>query len=777
MHDYEKLGVFYLGRTVDADTRTVTHEPLLYASKQLTTHAVVLGMTGSGKTGLSIGLVEEAAIDGIPVLAIDPKGDLANLLLTFPDLRPDDFRPWVDEEEAGRKGQTADEFAAETAATWRKGLSDWDQDAARIQRLRDAADVVVYTPGSRAGTPLALLRSFAAPPAGLDDEARRERLDAAVVGLLGLLGIHADPMQDREPILLARILDAAWSEGREVGLADLVLAIQKPPFERVGVVDIEAFFPAKERTALAMRLNNLLASPQAAAWMEGEPLDVGRMLASPGGKPRIAIVSIAHLTDEQRMFFVATLLHEVVGWMRAQTGTSSLRAVLFMDEIYGYFPPSANPPTKPPMLTLLKQARAFGLGVVLATQNPVDLDYKGLANCGAWFIGRLQTERDKARVLDGLEGAASSSGKGIDRAAMDTLLSGLGNRTFLLNNVYAEGPVLFQSRWTLSYLRGPMTREELKRFAAVRSPSGAPTASPRKPLAAAGRPSIPVGMDERFFGEGAAYEPYLYASARVHYVDAKAKVDQWEDVAVLAPFTDDERLVAWSQVVPAPAASKAPNEGATFAALPSQVGRKSAAAEWKKAFAAWIYQERAGNMLRCDALGLASTAGETEGEFRTRLAHAGRERRDAAVSELQAKYGPKIAAANDKVQKAEAKLAKEKTQATTATVTAAMSWGSALIGALFGGRSLTSSVSKVATATRSTGRTLDQRSDVGQAEVGLDAAQQAVVDLTAELETAMAKVAAETSPDTLTVRALTIPARKADTQVLGVALAWKSVDG
>ncbi|MCA9086899.1 MAG: ATP-binding protein, partial [Planctomycetaceae bacterium] len=209
-----------------------------------------------------------------------------------------------------------------------------------------------------------------------------------------------------------------------------------PPFDRIGVIGLENFYPQADRFQLAMLLNNLLASPGFSSWMEGESLDIQKMLYSPDGKPRFTILSIAHLSEAERMFFVTIFLNEVVSWMRAQSGTSSLRAILYMDEVFGYFPPTANPPSKTPMLTLLKQARAFGLGVVLATQNPVDLDYKGLSNAGTWFIGRLQTERDKARVLDGLEGASAAAGHAFDRRQMEVILSGLGSRVFLLNNVH-----------------------------------------------------------------------------------------------------------------------------------------------------------------------------------------------------------------------------------------------------------------------------------------------------------------------------------------------------
>ena len=377
--DIEKLGQFYLGKEYDLEQRKVSSGPVLYESKQLTTHAVCVGMTGSGKTGLCLSLLEEAAIDGIPVIAIDPKGDLGNLLLSFPKLRGEDFAPWVDPDEANRKGLSREQYADQTAKPWQDGLSTWGQDGTRIKRFQDSADLAIYTPGSSAGLPLTVLRSFAAPPPALvgQGEAYRERVASSVSGLLALLGIEADPISSREHILLANVLDQAWRAGHDLDMAGFIHAVQSPPFEKVGVIDLETFFPAKERFALAMKLNNLIASPGFAAWMEGESLDVGSLLYTPAGKPRLSILSIAHLSDTERMFFVTILLNEVLAWIRTQPGTSSLRAVLYMDEIFGYFPPTANPPSKVPMLTLLKQARAFGLGIVLATQNPVDLDYKG----------------------------------------------------------------------------------------------------------------------------------------------------------------------------------------------------------------------------------------------------------------------------------------------------------------------------------------------------------------------------------------------------------------
>src|SRR5512145_3065378 len=442
MHDFEKLGVFYLGRS-KSDGRL-----LLYESRQLVTHAVCVGMTGSGKTGLCIGLLEEAAIDGIPALVIDPKGDLANLMLTFPQLRSEDFSPWVNEDDARKVGLSSSDYATQQAGMWKKGLADWGQSGERIQKLRDAADIAIYTPGSNAGIPVSILKSFAAPSREIvdDPEMLRERIGTTVTGLLSLIGVEADPIKSREHILLSTIFDHTWKAGWDLDLAALIQQIQTPPATKIGVLDLDSFYPSKERFGLTMQLNNLLAAPGFSAWLEGEALDVGQMLHSPKGKPRLAIFSIAHLNDAERMFFVTLLLSQTLGWVRAQSGTTSLRAILYMDEIFGYFPPVANPPSKQPLLTLLKQARAFGLGVVLATQNPVDLDYKGLANTGTWFIGRLQTEGDKNRVMAGLEGAAA--GGAFDRGRIEKILSGLGKRVFLMNNVHESEPAIFQTRWT-----------------------------------------------------------------------------------------------------------------------------------------------------------------------------------------------------------------------------------------------------------------------------------------------------------------------------------------
>src|SRR5512136_1072456 len=453
-------------------------------------------MTGSGKTGLCIAILEEAAIDGIPAIIIDPKGDLPNMLLTFPLLRPEDFAPWINEDDARRKGLSPQDFAAKQAELWKTGLASWGESGERIARLRQAADFVIYTPGSTAGLPISILKSFAAPPQAIREDAEllQESISTTVTSLLGLVGIQADPITSKEHILLSTIFAEAWQRAQDLDLGRLIQLIQNPPFSRIGVLDLESFYASKERFGLAMLLNNLLAAPGFSLWLAGDALNISELLYSPSGKPKVSIFYIAHLNDAQRMFFVSLLLNQIVGWVRTQSGTTSLRAILYIDEVFGYLPPVANPPSKLPLLTLLKQARAFGLGIVLATQNPVDLDYKGLANTGTWFIGRLQTERDKERVLDGLEGAAVAGQKQFNRKNFDQMLSALGNRIFLMNNVHDDAPAIFETRWAMSYLRGPLTREQVKQLSEptkkLKSAISLPKSSTFSPSTSAAFPSV-----------------------------------------------------------------------------------------------------------------------------------------------------------------------------------------------------------------------------------------------------------------------------------------------
>lgn len=407
---------FYLGRTLENPQSEPTDKPLYYDPPDLTTHAIVTGMTGSGKTGLCVTMLEEAALQGIPALIIDPKGDLTNLLLHFPDLAPQDFQPWIDSETARRSGKSIEETASETAKVWKDGLAKWGIDSSRLLALKNAAQFAVYTPGSNAGIPVSVLSSLAVPDLDWKSnrEILREKINSTVTALLGLVGLNdIDPLRSREHILLSHIFENAWSKGRSLDLTELILQTQNPPFDKLGALSVDAFFPTKERTDLVMQLNAILAAPSFETWREGQALDIPDLLYTPEGKPRHSVFYLAHLSETERMFFVTLLFSAVETWMRTQSGATSLRALLYMDEIYGYLPPQKNPPSKAPLLRMFKQARAFGLGLILATQNPVDVDYKGLSNAGTWFIGKLQTEQDKDRLLDGLESASG----GLNRQA------------------------------------------------------------------------------------------------------------------------------------------------------------------------------------------------------------------------------------------------------------------------------------------------------------------------------------------------------------------------
>jgi DNA helicase HerA-like ATPase len=787
MRGIEDLGLFYLGRVYDPERGARAEEPFLVEARDLTTHAVCVGMTGSGKTGLGIALLEEAALDGIPAIAIDPKGDLGNLALAFPELRPEDFEPWIDPDEARREGRTPGEQARVTAERWRAGLAEWDQDAARVARFARAAEVSIYTPGSAAGLPISLLRSFAAPPPALaaDPDALRERAEGAVSGLLALLGRDADPLKSREHILLARLLGEAWERGADLDLPGLIRALEAPPFARVGALELESFYPARERFELASALNNLLASPAFAAWLEGEPLDVGRLLYTPDGRPRLSVLSIAHLSDAERMFFVTLLLSETVAWMRAQPGTQSLRALLYMDEVFGYLPPTANPPSKTPLLTLLKQARAFGLGVVLATQNPVDLDYKALGNAGTWLLGRLQTERDRARVVDGLESAASGGVR--DRAGFERLLGGLAKRVFLARSANEDEPVLFQTRWALSYLRGPLTREDVRRLrrappaAAPAAPAPAPAAArvpaaPRRALEQ-GRPLLAPGIEQVFLAgaPGAlTYRPALLAEAQLHYADSRAGVDVWRRLRLVVPFSAEEGRPLFDAARELPACSafeREPAAGAGFLALPDDAARPERYTAWGRELRRHLQRARPLALLRCAAANLTARADESEGDFRVRLREHAREERDGALAELRARYARRIETARARVATARGRLDRETDQYRDQKLQTAVSAGASVLGALFGRRR--SGLGGAASAARAAGRAARERGDVGRAEDQVRGSEEALAQLEAELEQSLDALRERFGEAALALETVEVAPRKGDLAVERVALAWE----
>jgi len=783
MHDFEKLGAFYLGNRHDQAKDKLTDEVVLYDAKDLTTHAVIIGMTGSGKTGLGVGILEEAALDHVPVIAIDPKGDMGNLMLTFPKLAAEDFRPWVNARAATDKGQTVDEYAAAQAGLWKKGLGDWGQDGKRIAKLRDTVDIAIYTPGSNAGLPVSVLKSFAAPePALLDDvDLYRERVQATATGILTLLGIDADPVTSREHILVSQLLDRAWRDGRDLDIAGLIGEIQNPPMQTIGVMSVDAFFPPKDRFELAMRLNNLLAAPGFEAWIEGQPLAAKDLLYTADGKPRISIMSIAHLDDAQRMFFVSMLLNEIIAWMRAQPGTSSLRAILYMDEVFGFMPPVANPPSKSLFLTLLKQARAYGLGLVLATQNPVDLDYKGLSNTGTWFIGRLQTERDKARVMEGLEGASQGD---FDKQAMERTIAGLGKRRFLLHNVHEDAPVVFGTRWVMSYLAGPMTRNHIRtlmqdRRDAVERESRSATKPARKRTAGSA-PALPPAIPQLYAparGDNIVYHPRLLAAADLVFSNARYHVEDERSVVYTVEIEDGPVPVDWDSAEATPLdVESLDDEGmgdARYAECPSAAGDAKNYAAWERDFKRWIRQSETITLYRSKAFKLRSDPGESEGDFRARLQVAANEKRDQAVAKVRKSYATKVTTLENRLLRAEQALSREQQQSTKKKLDTAVSVGTALLGALLGRKRLsTTSATRIGTAIKTAGGASKEAQDVERATQTLEKVRADLEALKAEAEAEVKALDTGFDAQSEPLDEVVVRAKTTDIHVPLVALVW-----
>ncbi|MFO0943784.1 MAG: ATP-binding protein [Pirellulales bacterium] len=812
--DYELPASFYLGKKFELNGRQLLEDKVLYDAKDLTTHMMCVGMTGSGKTGLCLAMLEEAAIDGIPAICVDPKGDLGNLLLSFPNLQADDFAPWIEPGEAARKGMEAGPYALATADSWRKGLKSWDQEPSRIQKFKDSVDMAIYTPGSNAGIPLTVLKSFDAPPQQVidDSELFRERIAGAASGLLTLMGVEADPLSSREHILLSNIFDTAWRKGQNLDLGSLIRSIQSPPMDKIGVFDLESFFPAADRLKLAMSLNNLLASPSFAGWLEGQPLDIKSLLYTPQGKPRLSIISIAHLSDTERMFFVTILLNELLSWMRTQPGTSSLRALFYMDEVYGYFPPTAKPPCKPPMMILLKQARAFGLGIALATQNPVDLDYKGLANIGTWFLGRLQTQRDKDRVLEGLEGAAAQTGSKFDRGKMSEMLAALGSRVFLMNNVHDDGPTVFQSRWALSYLRGPLSRQQIQQLmdprraeltggsrivgnapASTRSSAATTTSSVGSTAdssssassgavpAKLGRPLVPTTIAERFWvaakrptdSSRVVYRPGILATAACHFVNASNKLDDWHYRSLLYLYQGEIPELIWRDAIVLPEGAlelaKSPEDDFEFDEVPGAMLNEKSFKQWNKDLVDELYRNRPMELFSCKELKRMSQPGQDEVDVRMAWSLEVREQRDLEKTKLQQKYAAKIDSLEAKIRAAQQKLEKEQAKYDKEKWNTILDIGTTVLGRLLGNKV---TASKTVTAGRSAARTAEKRGSVGIAAESVEALMAERAELEEACQAEIEEIKSKYSPEGLQLEKIEVPCRKSDTKVDLLCLVW-----
>lgn len=710
-------GKFYLGKIYDTNKKALTDEALLYDAEDLTTHAMVVGMTGSGKTGLGIGLLEEAALMGIPSIMIDPKGDITNTLLHFPNLLPQDFQPWIDPDQARRSGFSLEQAAETTANQWKQGLMEWGITPDRIAELKNAAEFAVYTPGSDAGIPVSILASLKAPEIPWEEnrEILREKISGTVTAILGLVGVtDVDPVRSREHILLANIFEYAWSQGRDLSLGDLILQVQTPPFQKLGVLEVNTFFPDKDRFSLAMLLNNILAAPAFQTWIEGQPLDIASLLYTPQGKPRHCVFYIAHLTDTERMFFVTLLFSAIETWMRTQSGSATLRAIVYFDEIFGYLPPLGNPPSKTPILRMLKQARAFGVGLVLLSQNPVDLDYKGLSNAGTWMIGKLQTDQDKQRLLDGLESAMSGN---LDRSTYDRLISNLGKRVFLMHNVHESKSKVFQTRWCMNYLAGPLTRAQipaLNKLAGVEVPlatrkeaiteSGAQLeqeeVTPRPSISQVSKksdesleylgtkPAIPAGIDEYYLpndltlsaafkaaeratppnaeNQGLVYRPVILGQASIRFLNRKYDLDYELRKTVMVPNPDRRGGVRWEDypyhemdlreldVKPAPQSS--------FSTLEAPFTDAKIIQAMQKDFLDWLFRSSEVTVHANEALKVYAGPDVSSAEFRTRSAEAARQGRDAEIEKTSATYDSKIKTLKDKLSREERELSSDKTE-------------------------------------------------------------------------------------------------------------------
>jgi hypothetical protein len=821
----ERLGSFYLGAEYDLAAGQRLDNPINYDARDLTTHAVCVGMTGSGKTGLCIGLLEEAAIDKVPTILIDPKGDITNLLLQFPELRPEDFQPWVNPDDARRKGQTVPEYAQNVAQMWRNGLADWGISPERLQMLKESADFTIYTPGSDSGVPISIMGSLAAP--GLDfateAEAIRERIAGTVAALLGLVGINADPVRSREAILLSNIFEHFWQKNENLDLAKLILSIQNPPVRQLGVFDVDTFFPEKDRFTLAMAFNNLVASPTFQSWLQGDPLDVDRLLYTADGAPRHSVFYIAHLSDSERMFFVTLLLENVLTWVRRQGGTTSLRAILYFDEVFGFMPPTAEPPSKRPLLTLLKQARAFGLGCVLVTQNPVDIDYKGLTNAGTWFIGKLQAERDKARVLQGLQSAISEAGGKGAKVDFETLIGKLGNRVFLLHNVHEAEPVVFTTRWAMSYLRGPLTRPQVQQLMADRkqaiaaAPARSRTqardeftaqaapAAPEKSAIPAGYSAhaptlspdvaqsfLPVSLSEQAAirqlsqdtGQSVQvksarliYEPALVGAATVRFFDRRRNISEQIDKMLVTPAVDDASYVDWgtAELLPLQPRDLADrpervesSQGPYFPAVPEGVNSAGELKTIEKELSDWLFYNTRLTLNTHPELGLFQSPGETERAFKIRLQQAAREKRDEEVDKLEKTYEARISRLDTKLRKNKRDLASDEAEYEARKREEMIGIGESVLG-FFMGRRRTRVLSAAASKRRMTSQS---KQDMEESRAEITEMEHDIAALETELKDMADEITQKWTDLLDNLQTEELSPRRTDVSVQMVTLAW-----
>lgn len=793
-YPYEKTGLLYLGRELDIQSGASTEQPLLYKNKNMTTHGVIIGMTGSGKTGLGIGLVEEAIMDNVPSIIIDPKGDMGNLLLTFPKCEASDFLPWIDPTEASRKEVTVEQYAEQTARSWKDGLDSWGQGTERIAALRKKTDMTIYTPGSSAGVPVSVLSSFRAPAEGViqDIDTLNSLVNSTTTSLLALIDVEGDPLQNREHILLSSLFLHFWRAGTDLSMEALIGHIVSPPFDKVGVFSLDTFYPQSQRMQLAMRLNNILASPTFSAWTQGEPLDIQRILYTKEGTPRTAIFSISHLSETERMFFVTMLLNQFIGWMRRQQGASSLKTLLYMDEIFGYFPPTANPPSKKPMLLLLKQARAFGVGVVLATQNPVDLDYKGLSNIGTWFVGRLQTRQDQEKVVEGI--VAASDGN-LNTRRVKKLLSDMKGRQFLLNSVHLDEPLFFETRWVMSYLKGPISKSDIKKLMKHKKMGSAP--APESSIGdsvdtthentsdGGPPPVVPEDIEQRYhlhdvLSDDVIFEPWLSGAASVRFFNAKRNIDIVKKVNLRLFLNESFLRPDWEGAGEGTYCLDDcilnPPGNSSFYPLPPTFAKLKNFRKVSKSFSDYLYQSKRLELFKVSGTRFESVVGEALGDFKARYNDHLREQKENAIENMQKKYRVRHDRLEQKLARALEKLDKEQMDVKTKTTDSIISFGVAVVGALFGRKKISAgNIGKVATGMRSVGRVAKEKSDVKRAERNVEDIQLDIEKLQHEISDNIMSVAGSYDLNSYEVETFSIKPRRADIFDIRMALLWEMV--
>ena len=780
--DYEKLKLFYIGKEkIDGQIT-----PLVYQNKDLLTHAAIIGMTGSGKTGLGVTLLEEAAIDAIPSIIIDPKGDMTNLLLNFPELNPSDFEPWLDDSEVSNSGGTKEELAIKVSNSYKEGIQRDFQDLSRVKKLKDSADFTIYTPGSSAGVQVSILSSFKAPTIEIleDMELFSNIINSTVHSILSLIDNKSDETS-KESILLASIFTSYFKEQRDLTLEELITLIVTPPFSKIGVFDLETFFPQSDRLKFALKINTIIASPSFSSWLEGESLDISKMLYSQSGKAKVNIFSIAHLNDSQRMFFVTILLNQILAWMRRQEGTTSLKALLYMDEIFGYFPPQANPPSKQPMLTLLKQARSFGIGVILSTQNPVDIDYKGLSNIGTWFIGRLQTKQDIEKVIDGL---SSASEKGLNKQELSLALGTLAKRNFIMKNINEEHIKTFETRWALSYLKGPLSKDAIKKLMENKKNNSPKNLEEKKSEVnepfidvskGKSKPVIVSSIKEKYSysSQNNAYymQGYLLFSCSVHYLYTLKNVDLKENInfkiyldekATEINFDEKEDVLIYSF-------DEKEKTNSFYYELPSFIQNEKELKLLERDFADYVYRNFKLTLYKNDTLKISSKQYESLDDFKIRIQDRLNEQIDEKIENLKQKFEKENTLLEQKISKLFEKLEKEEQDAASATTNSIISIGTSILGAFFGKSTKTAIVSKVATSSRGVSKALKERSDIKTVQGEIDALQSLQDGLEEKLKIEIEKINDEFNISKYTIEEFFIKPKRTDIYDIKIELLWQ----